>query len=231
MKNIENAMRFYLLATDLKYQIRAHCDERHWKISEENRERTAAHVYGACIIANCLVDEFDLDIDRDKVTYMLLYHELGETIIKDISPFDGVSPEKKKELEHEAWKEMLGESYEDNWIYKLFIEFDEHETNEAKFAFLCDKIEADIQAKVYQDKGQQHDLNDQENNIVLRSNKILKIIENGARTVFDVWYESDKSLYENDPVFKEVLEYVRCNSMDITPEKDRIKAKIGISNK
>ena len=32
---LKNAMRFYLLATQLKYKIRSGWDEKHWNVSKE----------------------------------------------------------------------------------------------------------------------------------------------------------------------------------------------------
>ena len=94
------------------------------------------------------------------------------------------------------------------------IEFDEHNTKESKFAYLCDKMEADIQAKIYQDMGCQHSLDDQENNVVFKSPKIGKMIEDGAQTAFDIWYLYDKDRYENNPIFKKTLEYVKNNNLN-----------------
>ena len=48
---LKNAMRFYLLATQLKYKIRSGWDEKHWNVSKEWIESIAEHVYGTCILA------------------------------------------------------------------------------------------------------------------------------------------------------------------------------------
>ena len=48
---LKNAMRFYLLATQLKYKIRSGWDEKHWNVSKERIESIAGHVYGTCILA------------------------------------------------------------------------------------------------------------------------------------------------------------------------------------
>lgn len=45
---LKNAMRFYLLATQLKYKIRSGWDEKHWNVSKERIESIAEHVYGTC---------------------------------------------------------------------------------------------------------------------------------------------------------------------------------------
>ena len=57
--------------------------------------------------------------------------------------------------------------------------------------------------------GCQHSLDEQENNVVLKNEKAKQIVENGATTVFDVWYEWDKSIYNDDEVFAKMLDYAR----------------------
>ena len=52
---LKNAMRFYLLATKLKYKIRSDWEEKHWNVSKERIESLAEHVYGTCILAIHLI--------------------------------------------------------------------------------------------------------------------------------------------------------------------------------
>ena len=66
-EQIRSAMRFYLLATKLKYKIRAGWDEKHWNINSKRRESIAEHVYGTCILAISLNSEFNLNMDMKKV--------------------------------------------------------------------------------------------------------------------------------------------------------------------
>lgn len=42
-----------------------------------------------------------------------------------------------------------------------------------------------------------------------------EILRNGAKTAFDVWYQNDLEKFENEPVFKKVLEYVKNNNTNI----------------
>src|SRR5574344_788024 len=100
--SIADAMRFYLLATQLKYKIRSGWDETHWNVSKERLESIAEHVYGTCILALSIDSEFETNLDINKVVKMLVIHELGEVFIGDITPFDNITPEEKMEKEHEA---------------------------------------------------------------------------------------------------------------------------------
>ncbi len=211
-EQIKNAMKFYLLATKLKYKIRSGWDKNHWNVSSERIESIAEHVYGTCILAISLNSEFQLNMDMEKVLMMLTIHEIGEVLIGDITPFDKISLE---EIEHRAMKNVLGDLLNKEELFDLLLEFDEHSTKEAKFAYLCDKMEADIQAKVYQDMGYQHSLDDQENNVVFKSPKIRKMIEDGAQTAFDIWYEWDKPKFDGEPVFARTLSYVSKNNTNL----------------
>ena len=208
-EKLRNSMRFYLLATQLKYKIRSGWDKTHWNVSKERIESIAEHVYGTCILALSIDSEFKANLDINKVIKMLVLHELGEVIIGDITPFDNITPEEKMKKEHEAMREVIGDLVNQEEFLSLLFEFDEKKTKEAIFAHHCDKLEADIQAKVYQDMGCQHPLDEQENNVVFKSNKVQQMVKDGAQTAFDIWYEWDKSLYYDEEDFARLLDYVR----------------------
>lgn len=208
-EKLKNSMRFYMSATQLKYKIRSGWDKSHWNVSKDRVESIAEHVYGTCILALSIDSEFKTDLDINKVIKMLVLHELGEVIIGDITPFDNITPEEKMKKEHEAMREVIGDLVNQEEFLSLLFEFDEKKTKEAIFAHHCDKLEADIQAKVYQDMGCQHPLDEQENNVVFKSNKVQQMVKDGAQTAFDIWYEWDKSLYYDDEDFARLLDYVR----------------------
>ena len=82
---------------------------------------------------------------------------------------------------------------------------DEHETLEAIHSYYIDKIEADLQSKIYLDKGMHHSLNDQDNNVVFKSSRVRQMLKDGAKDAFDIWYEWDKNIYFNDNQFSEFI--------------------------
>ena len=208
-EKLKNSMRFYMLATQLKYKIRSGWDKSHWNVSKDRLESIAEHVYGTCILALSIDSEFKTNLDINKVIKMLVLHELGEVIIGDITPFDNITPEEKMKKEHEAMREVIGDLVNQEEFLSLLFEFDEKKTKEAIFAHHCDKLEADIQAKVYQDRGCQHPLDEQEDNVVFKSTKVQQMVKDGAQTAFDIWYEWDKPLYNDDEDFARLLDYVR----------------------
>lgn len=208
-ERLKSTMRFYLLATQLKYKVRSGWNETHWNVSKERLESVAEHIYGTCILALSIDSEFETHLDIDKVVKMLVLHELGEVVIGDITPFDNISPEEKMKNEHEAIKKVLGDLIKKEDYFALLMEFDERKTREAVFAYHCDKLDADIQAKIYQDMGCQNPLDKQENNVVFKSKRVQQMVQNGAKTAFDIWYEWDKSLYADDENFADLLDYVK----------------------
>lgn len=213
-KNFE-IFRFYYLNRVLKEKIRSGWDLTHWNICNERIERISEHCVESIALAIALASEFDFNIDLNKVISTLSVHEIGEINIGDITPFDDITPEQKEEIEHKAIIDVIGNLSNRNNIINLIFEFDKRKTNEAKFAHYCDKLEADIQSKVYQDMGCHHLLTEQQNNVVFKSAKIQKMLQDGATTAFDIWYEWDKPIYVDEPVFTKVLNYVKDNNIKI----------------
>ncbi len=209
LQRLQSTMRFYMLATQLKYRIRSGWDKNHWNVNKERIESIAEHIYGTCILAISIHSEFELDLDIEKVIKMLVLHEIGEVVIGDITPFDNISPEEKMRREHAAIYKVLGNMIRRYEYHALLLEFDAHETKESIFAYHCDKIEADIQAKVYQDMGAQRSLEEQQNNVVMKDESTQRFLKKGAKTPFDIFYAYDKSRYKNDEVFADLLEYIK----------------------
>ena len=211
-KNFE-IFRFYYLNRFLHTKIRSGWDERHWNISSKRIEKVAEHIIGTIALSTILDEKFNFNINLNKVVTMLSLHEIGEINIGDITPFDGITKEEKEEIEHKAIIDIIGNLQNNEDMINLLYEFDERKTNEAKFAYYCDKLEADIQSKIYQDLGYHHPLTNQENNIVFKSNKVQDMIKNGATTAFDIWYEWDKPIYQEEQTFTKILKYIKNTNL------------------
>ena len=97
-------------------------------------ERISEHVIGCLYLAMAMTSVYEYKFDINKVLKMLTIHETGETLIGDITPFDGITPEKKKEIEHEAMEDALGNLKEKEKLLSLLFEFDEQVNEESKFS-------------------------------------------------------------------------------------------------
>lgn len=217
MDNFGNSMRFYLLTTELTRRIRAGWDKDHWNVQAPRLESIAEHVYAVIMLAISIQANFKLKINLERVIFMLAIHEIGEALIGDITPFDGITPEEKERLEHEAMYKVLEGLATREELYAMLLEFDEHKTPDAIFAYYCDKLQANIQSKWYQDNGFQNELSNQMDNVAFKSKKCQDIVKNGAITAFDVWYASDISLFNNDSVFTGFMNWIKDNDLSQIP--------------
>lgn len=230
---------FYFLNSKLKHKVRSGWDDKHWNINSERIERISEHIIGTIALAIVMDSEFDYskkdnldrNIDIDEIIKLLAIHEAGETLIGDITPFDGITPNEKKEIEHKAMKDVIGNLSDKNKLLDLLFEFDEHSSKESIFAYFCDKIEADLQSKIYQDSGLQNSLEDQNNNCVFKSPKVQQMIKDGAQTAFDIWYNWDINIFKDNDIFPEfanLINVTKDNNL-FTLNNDIIMQKIELS--
>ena len=109
---------------------------------------------------------------------------------------------------------MLENLFNKEQIMNLILEFDERNSNDAKFAYYCDKLECDIQCKIY-DEENCVDLDKQMINRELHNPLARKMYEDGA-SWSDMWisFDEDKCGYDNN--FLEVSDYIKKNDiMDV----------------
>ena len=239
----EQIFKFYYLNYRLKNKIRSGWDKNHWNISSDRIERISEHIIGTIALAVVLDSEFNYNdrtnpnrnIKIDKILKLLAIHEIGETLIGDITPFDGITKEEKQEMEHQAMIDAVGNLTDRETLIAMLFDFDALLSNEAKFAYFCDKIEADLQSKIYQDSGLQHSLDDQHNNCVFSSQKTKQMLENSAKTAFDIWYYYDENIYKDSiefPEFYIILKVVKDNNLfDLTkklPTNLKLVKKISV---
>lgn len=213
-KKYQEIFRFYYNNMKLEKTERTGWDNKHWDIIGK-RESIADHIYGTMILSLAMADNYEKDINLDEVLQTLLIHEIGEIEIGDKTPFD-ITKEEKARIEHKAMKHVLGNLSDKDEMYKSLLEFDVEEKEDSKFAHRCDKLEADIQSKIYKDTGKHKSLDEQQNNVIFKSPKVQKIIQEGANTAFDIWYLYDKDIYKDSETFRNMLEYVKENSLTST---------------
>lgn len=84
-------------------------------------------------------------------------------------------------------------------------------TNESMFAKMCDKLEADIQSKLYCEE-KSIDINKKENAHLLKDSRIQKLLNNGEKTVADLFIENDRPIY-TEKVFEKIANYIKDNDL------------------
>ncbi|CAG8471805.1 12606_t:CDS:2 [Acaulospora colombiana] len=85
---------------------------------------------------------------------MAIVHDLAESLVGDITPFEGISKEEKHRRESEAMRHLcshlLENSPQSKEIFALWQEYEDATTNEAKFVKDIDKFEMILQAYEYE---------------------------------------------------------------------------------
>ena len=112
------------------------------------QESDAEHVFSMMMIAWKIMKEEKLKLDQEKVFQLILSHELGEIDVGDITIADGVDSKVKYNKEM-IGVERIASSYNMPEFKKLWLEFEENKTAEAKFVKMIDKLDAVMQSKIY----------------------------------------------------------------------------------
>ncbi len=216
MNRAESVVKYYVLCNKLKNVVRT--GWKNFKIKSDRLESVAEHIYGTQMLAIAVKSEYEYDVDIEKVLKMLAVHETEEILIGDLTMFE-ISKEEKEIIGHGAVKKIFaglmdGEEYEN-----LINEFDERKTEEAKFAYFCDKLEADLQARIYDLNGCA-DVETLEN-----SNKYFVELKNETSSDNELswgqaWIKSGQIRYGYDSNFYEISEFAMNNDiLDIKADK------------
>ena len=217
MNREENVIRYYTLCNKLKDIIRTGWKD--WHVDRDRVESVAEHVYGTQMLAIAMKSEYQYDIDISKVIMMLAIHEIGEAVIGDLTQIQ-ISKEEKKKIEHEAVHNILNELIDGNKLEELFLEFDDGKTKEAKFAYWCDKLECDLQCKLY-DEENCVDLNNQSDNESSYDNKVKELLDSG-KSWSEMWMSFGQDRYNYDDNFKSVSDYVMNNIIKDNNSKENV---------
>ena len=202
MEKEKNVINYYVLCNKLKNVIRTGWKD--WSVQRERLESVAEHIFGVQMLAIAVKSEYNYDVDILKVIMMIAIHELWETVIWDLTEFQ-ISREEKEKIEHEAVHNILKDLIDGEEIENIFLEFDGHKTKEANFAYQCDKLECDLQCKLY-DEEWCVDLNKQESCNAIENERVQNLLkENKTRS--EMWLEYDKENIPYDGNFKKIINY------------------------
>lgn len=142
-KVLQNILQFLHESEGLKREL------RHSWLSDGRRESAAEHTWRMALMAIALAPEISSSINLSHVLEMIIVHDLGEVYLGDFQVFgDGnPAPKNKHELEKKALQKLLSflPTFTEKKINALWLEFEENETVDAKFAVALDKLEVIIQ--------------------------------------------------------------------------------------
>ena len=121
------------------------------KLSIKNPESVADHTYAMAIIGMVLSDS--QKYNTEKILKMVLLHDLAESITGDLTP-EQKSKEEKLILENETIEKILKNLPENlqKQYQNIWNEYQENNSEEARFVHQIDKLEMALQAKIYSEK-------------------------------------------------------------------------------
>ena len=210
MSKAKKVIDYYVLCNRLKDIVRTGWKD--WKVNRERVESIAEHIFGVQMLAIAIKSEYKRDIDISKVVFMLAVHELEEIFIGDLTQFQ-ISREEKKKIGAEAVRKVLDGLLDRDQIASLIDEFDARETEDAQVAYFCDKLECDLQCKLYDEEGCV-DLQSQEGNTTLNNSLVQELLSKGC-SWSEMWMEFGQRKYNYDEDFMEVSNYAKTHKIKL----------------
>lgn len=141
---MDDLLRFLRLAGRLKTTPRAGWGLR----GVETPESVADHSWRVALLALVLAPRADTPLDAARCVALAVAHDLAESLVGDITPYDGVGAEEKRRREEEAMR-RLDALAGGAGLLALWAEYDAAATPEARFVKELDKLETALQADEY----------------------------------------------------------------------------------
>lgn len=214
-QKIKTILDYYILTNKLKDLVRT--GWKRWGVKRARVESVAEHIYGTCMLAVAIWSETLPEVNLSEVILMLALHETEENIISDITPYDDEQKLKLKAEGEKAVQAIFKNLIAKDVYFKLVHDFDTQATPEAIFAHKCDKLEADLQARLYSDQGcldlkYADDIKDNE--------KIKNYRSQGITDVADYFTLEDKKHFEEDDIFQKINKYITGKNI-LKKKKDK----------
>lgn len=140
---------FFLTIMKLKDRVRTG-----WELHGiKDPESVADHTFGTVFLTYLFSED---KYDTEKCLKLALIHDIHEAIIGDL-PSSEISKKVKREKEQKAFKELIsGFEVKKEETNKLWREYFQRKSREAKFVRDMDKIEMIVQALFYAQKYRKH---------------------------------------------------------------------------
>ncbi|MBR3145971.1 MAG: HD domain-containing protein [Bacilli bacterium] len=171
-----------------------------WKVKREKTEYVKDHVFDLIIITKLIKPYLPKFVDIDKIIDYAIVHDLEEAITGDITGFEGVSKEEKNRVNKIAMDYLIDTYGDILTLNKLFNEFENSETIEAKILHMLDKISSSIPFMKY-DNEELIDMDNSEIIESLRTNPgVIKLKQQGLTLgeIFYVWHLKSVNISDDE---------------------------------
>lgn len=112
----------------------------------ERQENDAEHSWHMALAAMTLREYYRGEVNMEKVLKMILLHDVVEIYAGDVPAFGAPNPNKYREELESAYRifGILDDEQRDEYL-KLWLEFEDESTDEAKLAVACDRFQGFLQ--------------------------------------------------------------------------------------
>lgn len=140
--SVQSILQLLQLSERLKFEL------RHSWLSSGRQESVAEHTWQMALMAILAARHLEHPVNLERVLKMILIHDLVEAEAGDV-PYFEVSERRATKTQREQAaiahiRDLLADETGQE-IYDLWYEFEERQTNEAKFATALDHLEVQIQ--------------------------------------------------------------------------------------
>lgn len=145
MTRINSLIEFFSIAERLKSTLRYN------SLRSGRKESSAEHSWRLALMSFMIAQDLKLDISIERVIKLALVHDIAEAIAGDIDAIHiaegSITKEEKAKLENDAINQMTGilDGEGKNEIKSLWQEYEDGNTQEAKYIKALDKIETLLQ--------------------------------------------------------------------------------------
>ncbi len=144
-------VRLYYEFNTLKQLYRQGWLER--GIPPEECESVGEHVFGVALLGLLIAERHYPDLDAEKIVKIALLHDLGEVYAGDITPGDGIPPQEKRAAELSAIQKIFRDVPNGETYIRLWKEYENGSSPEARLVKQIDRLEMALQASVYAHQG------------------------------------------------------------------------------
>ncbi len=146
-------LRVYSFVAELKNLYRQGWLRKENGIPKEMAESVAEHVFSGSLMIYVICREYFPHLDADLALKIFLFHDVGEALAGDITPYDGVSKAEKYQREKNAIEYIFSDLTKKEEYIGYWKMYEEQNSSEAKLAKCIDKFDAYIMANVYMSAG------------------------------------------------------------------------------
>lgn len=173
--------------------------ERFNKTSNLNRSESDAEHIWHLVMMVYLMSRFEPNLNKSKLIELALAHDMVEIYAGDVNLWDDKkkTKEEKKKTEEKAADKLFKQlpNEEGQKLNSLWHEYEDRQTNEAKFVYALDKLQPFLQRLTSKDNGWKEKMVDEEK---LKGAKPEEIKQN--KILSDIW---DK--FTEEAISKEML--------------------------